>query len=239
MIARLRQWYRSEAAPAVAVAVKAVRPVHDVDHVTAMRLVLRDTYVWKRSWANWRVCFAYGDEGGRQSFQNVSAFVRDVVAPLCLGEREAIAIAIYLRDQADLKAIFQAYAQVDGEPGQLSSIQSRIVYEQGMAIGEMLAKLSRVGDVGDAAILDMPDLAWTVVGVGNARVASAVIYGQKIAVRCGGQVDGSLVWLVDVDEERGCAAFRSRADALSKFGVAAALKRYRLRQIEAQKNAER
>ena len=234
MIAILRQWYRSEGA---AVAVRPARPVHDVDHVTAMRLVVRDTYVWKRSWANWRVCFAYGEEG-RQSFQSVSVFVRDEVARLCQGEREAIAIAIYLRDQADLKAIFRTYASVEGELGQITSIQSREVYEQGIAIGEMLAKVSRVGDTGDAAILDMPDLAWNVVGVGNARVASAGLYGQTVTVRCGGQVDGAVVWLVDVDEERGCAAFRSRADALSKFGVAAGLKRYRLRQIEARKNSE-
>ena len=72
------------------------------------------------------------------------------------------------------------------------------------------------------------DLTWSIDGIGMGRVASTELRGRRIVVRLG-VVSGNELWLVDVNDRPACARFRSRLDAMSKMGVASAIKAYESR----------
>ena len=103
----------------------------------------------------------------------------------------------------------------------------RLPYEIKDIFQEWLAE--RVPDrAAEDEVLSLPDLVWQVEGFGMGRVARTELRGRKIAVRLG-VISGQDFWLVDVNDRPGCARFRSRLDAMSKMGVASAIKAYETR----------
>ena len=210
-----------------------VTVVHDVEHVQILRLLVADTYRWKREWATWRIRFQHDDDERGMSFQDVSAFVRDKAAPLCRRSCEPIDIVLYLRDEEDLRQIFRVYGTVMRGVGGISAIQSQASYGEAARVAAMLADLSRpapraadpVEDSPVDEIGELPDMSWQVTGHGLSRVATSMVNGHQIRVRLG-YVGNSEMWLVDVDHRPDCIHFRARADALSKMGVKMALKAF-------------
>ncbi|MCC6717449.1 MAG: hypothetical protein IT555_06160 [Acetobacteraceae bacterium] len=203
--------------------------VHDIVHVQVLGLLVTDTFRWKRDWATWRIRFAYSNENAGQSARDVAFFVREAAAQLCQHRCDCADNVLYLSHMDDVRAVFAAYGMVPHGPGQISAIQSRDTYRQAATLAAELAALARVPDraVEDEATA-LPDLTWSVEGHGMGRVASTELRGRRVVVRLG-VVSGQEMWLVDVNDRPGCARFRSRVDAMSKMGVAAAIKGYESR----------
>ncbi len=203
--------------------------VHDPAQVQVLGLLVTDTFRWKREWAEWRVRFAYSNEHPGQNFRDVAIFVREAAATLCRHRCECNEIVLYVSHIDDLRSVFRAYGSVPHGMGQISAIQGREAYRQAAALAADLAALSRapVRAAEDEA-LALPDLSWVVTGQGMARIATTHLRSRRIVVRLGA-VSGQDVWLVDINDEPGCARFRSRVDAMSKMGVAAALRAYETR----------
>lgn len=201
-------------------------PVHDMVQVQVLGLLVTDTYRWKRDWADWRIRFAYSNEHPGQTFREVSFFVREAAAQLCQHRWDAADIVLYLSDRDDVKSVFATHGMVPHGMGQISAIQNRDAYRQAAGLAAELAALARVPDRAAADdAMALPDLAWSVDGYGMGRIATAELRGRRVVVRLG-IVAGQDMWLVDVNDRPGCARFRSRLDAMSKMGVAAALKAY-------------
>ena len=218
-------WLRSGEGQAGAVAA----PVHDVAQVQVLGLLVTDTFRWKRDWASWRIRFAYSNDHPGQSFRDVGIFVREAAATLCQNRHECAEIVLYLSSTEDVKAVFRAYGLVPHGMGQISAIQSRDAYLQAAAFAAELAALSRTPDrTAEEEVMALPDLAWHVEGNGLSRIATTELRGRRITVRLG-MVSGHEMWVVDVNDQPACARFRSRLDAMSKMGVAAALKSYATR----------
>ncbi|MDE2573787.1 MAG: hypothetical protein KGL55_00600 [Rhodospirillales bacterium] len=209
---------------------------HDLDHIQVLRLFVTDTYRWKRDWAEWRIRFAHDEDEPGSSFRDVAALVRDKAAPLCRRAAEAVEIVLYVREEDDLKAVFDRFGATLHGAGRISAIQSRSAYEDAARVAAMLALATRSpqaeGRPGGAdearEAASLPDLAWYVEGHGLARVATAEVQRHRVTVRMG-FVNGSEMWLVDVNEQSGCMHFRARADAVSKMGIAMALRAYAAR----------
>lgn len=206
--------------------------VHDLAQVQVLGLLVTDTFRWKREWATWRMRFAYSNDHPGQSFRDVATFVREAAATLCEYRNECAEIVLYLSHVDDVKTVFRAYGGVPHGMGQISAIQSRDSYLQSADFAAELTSMSRVPDrAAEDEVMALPDLSWTVTGAGMARVATTALRGRKIVVRLG-TVAGQDLWLVDINDNAGCARFRSRLDAMSKMGVAAALKGYESRPRE-------
>lgn len=200
--------------------------VHDVAQVQVLGLLVTDTFRWKRDWAQWRMRFAYSNDQVGQSFRDVSIFVREAAATQCRHRCECADIVLYLSQFEDVKAVFRAYGAIPLGMGQISAIQSRDSYLQAAALAAELAGMSRTPDrAAEDEVMALPDLSWEISGYGLARVATTTLRGRRIVVRLG-VAAGQDLWLVDVNERPACARFRSRLDAMSKMGVAAALKAY-------------
>lgn len=203
--------------------------VHDLPHVQVLGLLVTDTFRWKRPWAAWRVRFAYSNETPGLSLREVTAFVREAAAAQCQHRSEAADNVLYLAQMGDVKAVFGAYGAVPHGIGQINAIQNRDAYLQAAQLAAELAALARVPERGaEDEVAALPDLAWSVEGFGLARVARTELRGRRITVRLG-IVSGHEFWLVDVNDRPGCARFRSRLDAMSKMGVASAIKAYESR----------
>ena len=217
-------------APGIGTATQAgAAIVHDLAHVQVLGLLVTDTFRWKRPWATWRIRFAYSNDHPGLALRDVSAFVREVAAAQCQHRCDAADIVLYLSHTDDLRAVFAAYGAVPHGIGQISAIQHRDTYLHAAALAAELAGIARVPDraVEDEAF-SLPDLAWQVEGFGMGRVARTELRSRKIVVRLG-ILSGQEFWLVDVNDRPACARFRSRLDAMSKMGVAAALKAYEVR----------
>jgi hypothetical protein len=202
--------------------------VHDLAHVQVLGLLVTDTFRWKRPWAEWRVRFAYSNEHQGLGLRDVAAFVREAAAAQCQHRCDATDIVLYLSHIDDLRAIFGAYGAVPHGIGQISAIQNRDAYLHAAAMAAELAGLARVPDRAADEVLSLPDLVWQVEGFGMGRVARTELRSRRIAVRLG-IISGQEFWLVDVNDRPACARFRSRLDAMSKMGVAAAIKAYETR----------
>jgi hypothetical protein len=203
--------------------------VHDLAHVQVLGLLVTDTFRWKRPWAEWRIRFAYSNDHPGLGLRDVTAFVREAAASQCQHRCEATDIVLYLSHMDDVRAVFATYGAVPHGIGQISAIQNRAAYLQAAALAAELAGLARVPDrAAEDEVLSLPDLIWQVEGFGMGRVARTELRGRKIAVRLG-IISGQDFWLVDVNDRPGCARFRSRLDAMSKMGVASALKAYETR----------
>jgi hypothetical protein len=204
-------------------------PVHDAAQVQVLGLLVTDTYRWKRDWAAWRIRFAYSNEHPGQGFREVSYFVREAAAQLCRHRCDCADIVLYLSHADDLKAVFAAHGQVPHGMGQISAVQHRDWYHQAAAIAAELATLARAPDrAAEDIFMALPDLAWSIEGYGMGRIASTELRGRRIVVRLG-VASGQEMWLVDVNDRPACARFRARLDAMSKMGVAAAIKAYESR----------
>jgi len=218
-------WSRSAEATA-ATASSSTVPVHDLAQVHVLGLLVTDTFRWKRDWASWRIRFAYSNEHPGMSFRDVTIFVREAAATLCQHRHECSEIVLYLSDTDDVRAVFRAYGMVPNGMGQISAIQNRDTYVQAAAFAAELAAMSRVPDrSAEDEVLALPDIAWHVEGAGMGRVATAELRNRRITVRLG-VVSGHDMWVIDINNHPACARFRSRVDAMSKMGVAAALKAY-------------
>ena len=216
-----RQPPREAPPPAAALPV-----VHDITQVQVLGLLVTDTFRWKRDWAGWRVRFAYANEAQGLSFRDVSSFVREAAAALCAHRCEAAEIVLYLSHIDDLRAVFASYGMVPSGMGQISAIQSREAYAQAAQLAADLAAIARIPDrANEDEALALPDLAWSVEGYGMGRIATTELRGRRITVRLG-VLSGQEMWVVDVNDRPACARFRSRLDAMSKMGVAAAIKGY-------------
>lgn len=203
--------------------------VHDTAQVHVLGLLVTDTFRWKRDWASWRIRFAYSNEHPGQSFRDVAVFVREAAATHCQYRCECAEIVLYLAQADDVRGVFRAYGGVPHGMGQISAIQSRETYLQAATFAAELAAMSRVPDrTAEDEVMSLPDLAWHVEGYGMSRIATATLRGRRIVVRLG-IVSGQDLWLVDVNGHPACARFRSRVDAMSKMGIAAALKVYETR----------
>lgn len=213
-------WSRNADAPAPA------SPVHDVAQVQVLSLLVTDTFRWKRDWASWRIRFAYSNEHAGMSFRDVGIFVREAAATLCQHRHECAEIVLYLSELDDLRAVFRAYGLVPHGMGQISAIQNRDAYVEAASFAAELAAMSRVPDrAAEDEVLALPDLVWHVEGSGLGRVATTELRNRRITVRLG-VVAGHDMWVVDINNHPACARFRSRVDAMSKMGIAAALKAY-------------
>ena len=138
-------------------------------------------------------------------------------------------IVLYLSHLDDVKAVFATYGMVPAGMGQISAIQNRDAYLHAAAVAAELASIARAPDrAAEDDVLSLPDLTWSIDGYGMGRVASTELRGRRIVVRLG-VVSGNELWLVDVNDRPACARFRSRLDAMSKMGVAAAIKAYEAR----------
>jgi len=203
--------------------------VHDTVQVQVLGLLITDTFRWKRDWAGWRIRFAYSNDHPGQSFRDVASFVREAAAALCQQRCDSADIVLYLSHMGDVKAVFATYGMVPHGMGQISAIQSRDAYSQAVALAAELAGLARVPDrAAEDEALALPDLTWSVDGHGMDRVATTELRSRRIVVRQG-VVGGQEMWLVDVNDRPACARFRARLDAMSKMGVAAAIKAYESR----------
>ncbi len=203
--------------------------VHDIVQVQILGLLVTDTFRWKRDWASWRIRFGYSNETPGHSFRDVTFFVREAAAQLCQHRCECAEIVLYLSHLDDVKAIFAAYGMVPAGLGQISAIQNRDTYRQAAAVAAELAGIARAPDrAAEDDAMALPDLTWSVDGYGMGRVASTELRGRRIVVRLG-VVSGNELWLVDVNDRPACARFRARLDAMSKMGVAAAIKAYESR----------
>ena len=218
---------RAGAPSAIAPAVAA--PVHDAAQVQVLGLLVTDTYRWKRDWAAWRIRFAYSNEHSGHSFREVTFFVREAAAQLCQHRCDCADIVLYLSHRDDLKAVFATYGMVPQGMGQISAIQNRDTYRHAAAVAAELAALARAPDrAAEEAFMSLPDLIWSVEGYGMGRIATTELRGRRIVVRLG-VASGQEMWLVDVNDRLACARFRARLDAMSKMGVAAAIKAYESR----------
>ena len=214
---------RTAAAPAPA------GVVHDIVQVQILGLLVTDTFRWKRDWASWRIRFGYSNESPGHSFREVTFFVREAAAQLCQHRCDCAEIVLYLSQLDDVKAVFATYGMVPAGLGQISAIQHRDTYRQAAAVASELASLARAPDrSAEDEGMSLPDLTWSIDGIGMGRVASTELRGRRIVVRLG-VVSGNELWLVDVNDRPACARFRSRLDAMSKMGVAAAIKAYESR----------
>lgn len=203
--------------------------VHDIVHVQVLGLLVTDTFRWKRDWATWRVRFAYANEHPGQTLREVSFFVREAAATLCQQRCEAAEIVLYLSHLDDVRAVFGTYGMVPHGIGQISAIQNRDSYRDAAAVAADLAALARVPDrAAEDDATSLPDLTWSIDGYGMNRIASTALRGRRIVVQLG-MASGQEMWLVDVNDRPACAQFRSRQDAMSKMGVAAAIKAYESR----------
>lgn len=239
MVRLMFSWTRRKAGPEAPAAGTGIGPgaaalagapiVHDLAHVQVLGLLVTDTFRWKRPWAEWRIRFAYSNDHPGLGLRDVAAFVREAAASQCQHRCDAADIVLYLSHMDDLRAVFAAYGAVPHGIGQISAIQNRDAYLHAAALAADLAAIARVPDraVEDEAFA-LPDLAWQVEGFGMGRIARTELRGRKIVVRLG-IISGQEFWLVDVNDRPACARFRSRLDAMSKMGVAAALKAYEIR----------
>ncbi len=210
-------------------AAAALPVVHDMAHVQVLGLLVTDTYRWKRDWALWRVRFAYSNDTPGLSFREVAAFVREAAAAHCQHRCDCAEIVLYLAHVEDLKTVFAAYGAIPHGIGQISAIQGRDAYLQAAALAAELAGLARTPDrASEDEVMGLPDLAWQVEGYGMGRIATTELRGRRIVVRLG-VLSGQEFWVVDVNDRPACARFRARLDAMSKMGVAAALKAYEVR----------
>lgn len=194
----------------------------------ALALLVGDTAPWPHGWAAWRIRFAY-DNGHRGfSFRDVGAFLHEAVVPHCNKRAECADTTLYLLDGEDVRRIFQAFGGLSFGRGSIAAIQSQDAYLQARQFAEDLATAGAAEQAEDAEVLALPDLSWDVMGFGQSRVATAHARGYRVVVRLG-MLAGREMWMVDVNGHPGCARFRVRLDAMSKMGVAAALKSYELR----------
>ena len=221
-------WTRREPEPTAAPP-PVVGVVHDIVQVQILGLLVTDTFRWKRDWASWRIRFAYSNENAGQSFREVTFFVREAAAQLCQHRSECAEIVLYLTHLDDVKAIFSFYGMIPAGMGQISAIQNRDTYLQAAVVASELANIARAPDrAAEDDAMSLPDLTWSIDGYGMGRVATTELRGRRIVVRLG-VVSGNEMWLVDVNDRPACARFRSRLDAMSKMGVAAAIKAYESR----------
>ena len=203
--------------------------VHDIIQVQVLGLLVTDTFRWKRDWASWRMRFGYSNDSAGHSFREVTFFVREAAAQLCQHRCDCAEIMLYLSHLDDLKAVFATYGMVPAGMGQIAAIQNRDAYLQAAAVAAELANVAHAPDrAAEGALISLPDLAWSIDGIGTGRVASTELRGRRIVVRLG-VVSGNELWLVDINDRPACARFRSRLDAMSKMGVAAAIKAYESR----------
>ena len=222
-------WTRREPEPAAAASPPPAGVVHDIVQVQVLGLLVTDTFRWKRDWATWRVRFGYSNDSAGHGFRQVSSFVREAAAQLCQHRCDCAEIVLYMSHLDDVKAAFATYGMVPAGIGQISAIQHRDTYLQAAALAAELATIVRAPDraVEDDA-MSLPDLTWSIDGQGMSRVASTELRGRRIVVRLG-IISGTELWLVGVNDRPACARFRSRLDAMSKMGVAAALRAYEAR----------
>jgi hypothetical protein len=125
--------------------------------------------------------------------------------------------------------VLRRFGQLRFGLGRIAAVQNRALYDQGVGIAALVAEASRNGGGHGPPIAGLPDIAWTVSGFGTARVATATVRGHQITIRLGSRLGEEQVWLVDVDNHLACGRFGSRSDAMSKYGVALALKARRSR----------
>lgn len=190
----------------------------------ALSLLSLDALPWARDWAAWRVRFAYDNERPGFSHAEIVAFLREAVAPLCRRRADCSAEVLYLLDQDDLAPIFRAFGAVTQQRGAIRSIQARHSYQEAARLASALAALGHeAANDAEAEAVALPDLTWQVTGFGQARIARARVRGHSVVVRMA-PINGQEMWLLDVDGHAGCARFRLRPDAMSKMGVAAALR---------------
>jgi len=195
----------------------------------ALALLSLDALPWAKDWAAWRVRFAYDNEQRGIGHAEIAAFLREAVAPLCRKRTDCAGTVLYLLDPEDLKPVFRAFAGVAHGRGAILSLQAQHSYREATRIAALLAGAAgETADEADADAAALPDLHWEVSGFGQGRIARARVRGHAVVVRLGA-VNGQETWVLDVDGETGCARFRLRPDAMSKMGVAAALRAWEMR----------
>jgi hypothetical protein len=194
--------------------------LHDAVQVRLLGLMVADTFQWKHSWAQWRIRFHVDNDIRDTNYVAICSFVRDRVISCCAHRVEAADIVLYVADLRDAKAIFRIHGATLQAPGLISALQSRASYEEAVAFAAELAAEMRKGPGDDDG--NLPDLHWVVLGAGLTRVATTRVQGHTVVVRMG---DAARLgqWVVNVDDREACAQYRSRGDAMSKMGVAAAL----------------
>jgi hypothetical protein len=196
----------------------------------ALALLSLDALPWARDWAAWRVRFAYDNEQRGTSHAEIAAFLREAVAPLCRRRTECVGAVLYLLDGEDVKPVFRGFAGVAQGRGAITTIQAQDSYRDAARIAAVLASApAEAATTAEAEAVALPDLHWEVEGIGQGRIATARVRGHVVAVRLGA-VHGQEMWVLDVDGQSGCARFRLRPDAMSKMGVAAALRACERRQ---------
>ena len=198
---------------------------HDAEHVRVLRLMVTDTYQWRYAWADWRLRFHADPHVPGVRPDEVEAFLNARALPGCQRQAAVEGSVLYLRDEADLIPQFDQFGAIAHGLGHISSLQRRASYEESARIAALLAARHRAaGPVLDP--LSLPDIQWHVTGHDQFRVARTQVSGHHIVVRFG-YLGGHEVWVVEVDGRSNCAHFRSRADAMSKFGIGVALEAFR------------
>lgn len=188
----------------------------------ALSLLSLDPLPWAREWATWRLRFLYDNARPGLSHAEIAEFVREAVAPLARRRADCAGEVLYLLDGDDLAPIFRAFGAVIRQRGAIGSIQSRRGFHEAAQIANALASTAPE-PAGQAEAVALPDLSWQVSGFGLGRIARARVRGHAVVVRMA-PINGQEMWLLDIDDQPGCARFRLRQDAMSKMGVAAALR---------------
>jgi len=187
-------------------------------------LLTTDTSYWLREWADWRVRFGIDNARAGMSYDEIAEFVDTTTVPLCCWAAEAIDEVLYLQSYEDVKAIFRYFGSMTGRRGEIAGVQHHGAYLEAARLAVQLAGIARSPEsLADEDAQDLPDVIWSVAGVGPARVATALVKGHRILVRRG-YAGVTEMWLVDVDGTPGCGQWRSRADAMSKLGVGMAIR---------------
>jgi hypothetical protein len=205
-----------------------LHPPSFASEARALALLSLDPLPWARDWATWRVRFLYDNARPGHGHAEIAEFLREAVAPLAHRRADCAGEVLYLLDPDDLAPIFRAFGAVTRQRGAIGSIQSRQSHHEAARIASALAAAPEPAGEAEAEAVALPDLTWQVSGFGHSRIARARVRGHAVVVRMV-PINGQEMWLLDVDGQTGCARFRLRPDAMSKMGVAAALRSYERR----------
>jgi hypothetical protein len=220
----MRFWDAGNGRPNDAVAPQVDEIAPDIGQQRMFGLFITDTYRWLREWAAWRVRFSYDNERPGMTDREVSDFVRNTAVPLCCWTAEAIDNVLDIHNLEDLKTIFRCFGSMTDRHGQIAAAQSRTVYLEAARLAVQLAALARSPEnLAEQEVPGLPDVIWSILGQGLARIATTTVRGHRILVRHG-YVGVNEMWLVDVDGYPGAAQWRARADAMSKLSVGMAIR---------------
>ena len=203
--------------------------MNEIGQLHALGLLVTDSFRWKHGWATWRIRFHFDDGHRGLHLHELLVCLHERALAQCQHRAECDGNMLYLLATEDVKSVFRTFGAIRQGLGRIAAIQSRASFQQAVIFAaELTAQSHNMKSATEAEAMALPDLRWNVAGFGLSRVAVTYARGWKVTVRLG-SASGQATWVVDVNGQAACAHFHSRGDAVSKMGVAAALKVYETR----------